>query len=231
MRASGGGMQREEIRARIVAIGIVPVIRAASAALAVRAAEAVRAGGVTVVEVTMTVPGAFEAIESLARRYGEEELLIGAGTVLDAATARRCLAAGARFLVSPGFDAAVTALAGPSGAVVMPGALTPTEVIAAWRAGADFVKIFPCGQVGGPSYLKALKAPLPQVEMIPTGGVSLETVPAYLRAGAAALGVGSELISAAALARNDTASITESARQFLAAVRRAREPEAAAGMR
>ncbi len=218
-------MQREEIRARIVAIGIVPVIRAASAALAVRAAEAVRAGGVTVVEVTMTVPGAFEAIESLARRYGEEELL------LDAATARRCLAAGARFLVSPGFDAAVTALAGPSGAVVMPGALTPTEVIAAWRAGADFVKIFPCGQVGGPSYLKALKAPLPQVEMIPTGGVSLETVPAYLRAGAAALGVGSELISAAALARNDTASITESARQFLAAVRRAREPEAAAGMR
>ncbi len=210
-------MTKEQVRQRILGVKIVPVVRASSPEQALGAADAVRAGGIPIVEVTMTVPGAIEVIAGLSRLMGSD-VLIGAGTVLDAATAQKCLDAGAQFLVSPGFDAATVALARRLDVLVMPGALTPTEVITAWKAGADFVKIFPCGNVGGPAYIKALKAALPQIPMIPTGGVNLETAAAFLRAGAAALGIGGELISRAALDSGNFAAITESAKRYTAIV-------------
>ncbi len=210
-------MTKEQVRQRILAVKIVPVVRASSPEQALGAADAVRAGGIPIVEVTMTVPGAIEVIAGLSRLMGSD-VLIGAGTVLDASTAQKCLDAGAQFLVSPGFDAATVALARRLDVLVMPGALTPTEVITAWKAGADFVKIFPCGNVGGPAYIKALKAALPQIPMIPTGGVNLETAAAFLRAGAAALGIGGELISRAALDSGNFAAITESAKRYTAIV-------------
>ncbi len=210
-------MTKEQVRQRILAVKIVPVVRASSPEQALGAADAVRAGGIPIVEVTMTVPGAIEVIAGLSRLM-DSDVLIGAGTVLDASTAQKCLDAGAQFLVSPGFDAATVALARRLDVLVMPGALTPTEVITAWKAGADFVKIFPCGNVGGPAYIKALKAALPQIPMIPTGGVNLETAAAFLRAGASALGIGGELISRAALDSGNFAAITESAKRYTAIV-------------
>ena len=210
-------MTKEQVRQRILAVKIVPVVRASSPEQALGAADAVRAGGIPIVEVTMTVPGAIEVIAGLSRLMGSS-VLIGAGTVLDAATAQKCLDAGAQFLVSPGFDAETVALARRLNVLIMPGSLTPTEVITAWKAGADFVKIFPCGNVGGPAYIKSLKAALPQIPMIPTGGVNLETAAAFLRAGASALGIGGELISKAALDSGNFAAITESARQYTAIV-------------
>lgn len=170
----------------------------------------------------MTVPGAIDAIAQLAKTSGKE-ILIGAGTVLDAGTAQRCLDAGAEFLVSPGFDLATVQLANRSGKLIMAGALTPTEVITAWKAGSDFVKVFPCGTVGGAKYIKALKAPLPQVPMVPTGGVNLNTAAEFLQAGSAALGIGGELVSAAALKSGNAAPITEMARQLVTVVRATRE--------
>lgn len=211
-------MTKEEVRRRIVEVGIVPVVRASSAALAISAARAVSAGGIPIVEVTMTVPGAVGVIGDLARSMGAE-LLIGAGTVLDAETARRCLDAGAQFIVSPGFDAGTVEFLNRQGVLVMAGALSATEVITAWKAGSDFVKIFPCGNVGGPSYIRALKAVLPQIPMIPTGGVNLTTAGTFLKAGAAAIGVGGELIAA------DHAAITPLARQYVSIVEAARETE------
>jgi 2-dehydro-3-deoxyphosphogluconate aldolase/(4S)-4-hydroxy-2-oxoglutarate aldolase len=210
-------MTKEQVRQRILEVKIVPVVRASSPEQALGAADAVRAGGIPIVEVTMTVPGAIEVIAALTRLMGSD-VLIGAGTVLDAATAQKCLDAGAQFLVSPGFDAETVALARRLNVLIMPGSLTPTEVITAWKAGADFVKIFPCGNVGGPAYIKSLKAALPQIPMIPTGGVNLETAAAFLRAGASALGIGGELISKAALDSGNFAAITESARQYTAIV-------------
>ena len=210
-------MTKEQVRQRILEVKIVPVVRASSPEQALGAADAVRAGGIPIVEVTMTVPGAIEVIAGLSRLMGSD-VLIGAGTVLDAATAQKCLDAGAQFLVSPGFDAETVALARRLNVLIMPGSLTPTEVITAWKAGADFVKIFPCGNVGGPAYIKSLKAALPQIPMIPTGGVNLETAAAFLRAGASALGIGGELISKAALDSGNFAAITESAKQFTAIV-------------
>jgi 2-dehydro-3-deoxyphosphogluconate aldolase / (4S)-4-hydroxy-2-oxoglutarate aldolase len=214
-------MTREQVRTRIIEIGIVPVVRASSAADARKAAEAVCAGGITIVELTMTVPGAIELIAEL-RRSLDSEVLVGAGTVLDAQTAQQCIAAGADFIVSPGFDLATVQAARQLGKLIMAGALTPTEVIAAWKAGSDFVKIFPCGAVGGPKYLKALKGPLPQVPMVPTGGVNLETAADFIRAGAEALGIGGELISPSALKSGNTEEITRAARQYLEIVRQAR---------
>lgn len=215
-------MTKEQTRNRIVEIGIVPVVRAASTKQALMAAEAVCAGGIPIVEMTMTVPGAIDAIAQLAKTSGKE-ILIGAGTVLDAETAQRCLDAGAEFLVSPGFDLATVQLANRLGKLIMAGALTPTEVITAWKAGSDFVKVFPCGTVGGAKYIKALKAPLPQVPMVPTGGVNLSTAAEFLQAGSAALGVGGELVSAAALKSGNVAPITDMARQLTAVVRATRE--------
>jgi len=218
-------MTKEETRKQIIEVGIVPVVRASSPKQAMQAAEAVCAGGIPIVEVTMTVPGAIDVIAQLAKSMGSS-LLIGAGTVLDAETARRCIEAGAEFIVGPGFDLETVQLAKTLGKLVMPGALTPTEVITAWKAGSDFVKIFPCGTVGGAKYIKALKGPLPQVPMVPTGGVNLNTAAEFIQAGAAALGIGGELVSAAALKSGNTAEITEAARKYVAMVREARKPAA-----
>ena len=214
-------MTKQEAASRILEIGIVPVVRASSAKQALRAVEAVCAGGIPIVEITMTVPGAVEVIAQLAQSMGSE-VLIGAGTVLDAGAAERCIEAGAEFIVSPGFDLETVKFANRRDKLMMAGALTPTEVITAWKAGSDFVKIFPCGTVGGAKYIKALKAPLPQIPMIPTGGVNLNTAADFLIAGAAALGIGAELVSASALESGNTAPIVAAAQDFVAIVRTAR---------
>jgi 2-dehydro-3-deoxyphosphogluconate aldolase / (4S)-4-hydroxy-2-oxoglutarate aldolase len=214
-------MTKDEVRQRILAVAIIPVVRASSAHHARLAVEAVCAGGIPIVEITMTVPGCIEIIAQLSRSIGSD-VLIGAGTVLDPDTAKACFDAGAQFLVSPGFDAPTVEFARQHDKLVMAGALTATEVITAFRAGSDFVKIFPCGNVGGPSYIKALKAALPQIPMVPTGGVNLSNAAEFLRAGSSAIGVGGELISRAALEAGDTASITATARQYVDAVREAR---------
>lgn len=218
-------MTKAEITKKIVDIGVVPVVRASSAAQAIAAAEAVCAGGISVVEVTMTVPGAVEVIAQLVKTMSSA-VLVGAGTVLNADSARRCLDAGAQFLVSPGFDLETVKFANGKGVLIMAGALTPTEVITAWNAGSDFVKIFPCGNVGGAKYIKALKGPLPQIPMIPTGGVNLNTAAEFIQAGSAALGIGGELILAAALKSGNMREITELAKQYISIVREARGPKA-----
>jgi 2-dehydro-3-deoxyphosphogluconate aldolase/(4S)-4-hydroxy-2-oxoglutarate aldolase len=179
----------------------------------------------------MTVPGAIEVIAQLSKSM-RSEVLIGAGTVLDAATAERCIDAGAEFIVSPGFDFETVKFAKQAGILMMAGALTPTEVIAAWKAGSDFVKIFPCGTVGGAKYIKALKAPLPLIPMVPTGGVNLSTAADFIRAGAVALGIGGELVSASALESGNTAPIIEAAQEFVAIVRNARvQPDSSGSLR
>lgn len=214
-------MTRDQAAAKIREVGVIPIVRAASAKHGMMAAEAVCAGGIHIVEITMTVPGAVDLITQLARTLGGE-ILIGAGTVLDAETAQRCIDAGAELIVSPGLDVETVHQVNRLGKLMAAGALTPTEVIQAWKAGSDFVKIFPCGTVGGAKYIKALKAPLPQIPMIPTGGVSLETAADLIRAGAEALGVGAELVSATALQSGNTNEITETARKFAAIVRETR---------
>ena len=186
------------------------------------AADAVCEGGIPIVEITMTVPGAVDVIRELTKS-GSSDVLVGAGTVLNAEAARRCLDAGAQFLVSPGLNLEVVKLAGAERKLMMAGALTPTEVITAWEAGSDFVKVFPCGQMGGAKYIKALKGPLPQVPLVPTGGVNLNTAGEFIEAGAAALGVGGELVQAEALKAGQPEIIVENARKFLAAVNQARE--------
>lgn len=215
-------MSREMVLGRIRELGLVPVVRAESADLAAQAIEAIRAGGVDVLEITMTVPGAVRLIEDVAARCAKQAI-IGAGTVLDAETARACILAGAQFVVSPALNLETIALCRRYGVPVFPGALTPTEVVAAWQAGADMVKVFPAGAVGGASYIKALKAPLPQVELIPTGGVSLKTAADFIKAGAAALGVGADLVDTQAIREGRAAEVTERARQFVEVVRTARE--------
>lgn len=214
-------MDKQKVRERIMEIGIVPVVRASSADQASIAAEAVRLGGIPIVEITMTVPGAVELIRELVRNCGSE-VLIGAGTVLHAEAARRCIDAGAEFLVSPGLNLETVAFAAREGKLIMAGALTPTEVMAAWEAGADFIKIFPCGQVGGAKYIKALKGPFPQIPFVPTGGVNLNTAAEFLEAGSVALGIGGELVQAEALKTNKPEIIVENARKFLAIVKHAR---------
>ena len=203
-------------------IGIVPVIRASSAELAIKVADAVCAGGIPIVEITMTVPGAIDVIAQLAKSIGSH-VLIGAGTVLDSEAAMQCIDAGAEFIVSPGFDPETVRTVNRIGKLMMAGALTPTEVISAWKAGSDFVKVFPCGAVGGAKYIRALKAPLPQVPLVPTGGVNVETAADFIRAGAAALGIGGELVSSSALKSGDTSEITKLAQRYLAIVREARQ--------
>lgn len=217
----------EEVMARIREIGIVPVVRAASAGEAFAAVEAIRAGGIPILEITLTVPGAIEIIRQLTQRPGNEAL-IGAGTVLDARTAEACIDAGARFVVSPALDVPTIEACRRRGVPVFPGALTPTEVVTAWKAGASAIKIFPASAVGGASYLKSLKAPLPQVELLPTGGVSLKTAAEFIAAGAFALGVGADLVDLAALRRGEAGAITEKARQYVAAVAAARGVQVAA---
>jgi 2-dehydro-3-deoxyphosphogluconate aldolase/(4S)-4-hydroxy-2-oxoglutarate aldolase len=222
-------MDKQKVRDLIIEVGIVPVVRAASAREARIAADAVCEGGIPIVEITMTVPGAVDVIRALTKN-GASEVLVGAGTVLNVEAARRCLDAGAQFLVSPGLNLQTVELAAREGKLMMAGALTPTEVITAWEAGSDLVKVFPCGQVGGAKYIKALKGPLPHVPLIPTGGVNLDTAAEFIQAGAAALGVGGELVQAEALKSNKPEIIVENARKFLAIVKQARAQMASSGI-
>ena len=217
-------MNKSDVLQRIRDTGLIPVVRAESADQAMRAVEAIKAGGVGVLEVTMTVPGAIGVIAQLAKAY-EGEAVIGAGTVLDPETARACIQAGAQFIVSPALNEETIVFCRENDVAVFPGALTPTEVLRAWNAGADAVKVFPAGAVGGASYLKALKAPLPQIELVPTGGVSLKTAADFIKAGAMALGVGADLVDMKALREGNAELITERARQFIEIVREARQSQ------
>lgn len=218
-------MNKKEVLRRIEEVGVVPVVRASSAEEAMQVIEAIKAGGVSVLEITMTVPRAVRVIEQVADRYGAE-VVVGAGTVLDPETARACILAGAVFVVSPSLNTGTIELCRRYSVAVMPGALTPTEVVTAWQAGADVVKVFPCGALGGAKYLKSLKAPLPQIEMIPTGGVSLQTAAEFVEAGALALGVGADLVDTKAIRAGQPEKVTEAARAYVAAVRAARNQAA-----
>jgi 2-dehydro-3-deoxyphosphogluconate aldolase/(4S)-4-hydroxy-2-oxoglutarate aldolase len=214
-------MNKAEVLQTIRDVGIIPVVRAQSAGEAMKAIDAIREGGISLLEITMTVPGAVGVIEEVSQRYGADAL-VGAGTVLDGETARACILAGAQFIVSPSLDLDTVAVCRRCGVAVMPGALTPTEVVHAWSAGADFVKIFPAGAMGGASYIKALKAPLPQIELVPTGGVSLKTAADFIKAGASALGVGADLVDLKAIREGQQKVITERAREFVRIVKEAR---------
>jgi 2-dehydro-3-deoxyphosphogluconate aldolase/(4S)-4-hydroxy-2-oxoglutarate aldolase len=206
-------MSKAEVLQQIKEVGLLPVLRATSIEEALAIAEAIEAGGITVLEITMTVPGALELIRDMVRKRGDR-LLIGAGTVLDPETARTCILAGAAFIVSPALNLRTIEICHRYGVAVLPGALTPTEVVTAWEAGADVVKVFPCSALGGASYLKALKAPLPQIELIPTGGVSLSTAATFLEAGAFALGAGSDLVNSSAITQGKPEIITEQAQRY-----------------
>jgi 2-dehydro-3-deoxyphosphogluconate aldolase / (4S)-4-hydroxy-2-oxoglutarate aldolase len=214
-------MNKAEVIKQIKDTGLLPVVRATSADEAMSAIDAIREGGVSVLEITMTVPGAVGVIEQLTKKYGSD-VLVGAGTVLDAETARACMLSGAQFIVSPALNMETIECCRRYGVAVMPGALTPTEVVQAWTAGADLVKVFPAGALGGASYLKALKAPLPHIELVPTGGVSLKTAADFIKAGASALGVGADLVDLKAIRDGQASVITERAKQFVQIVREAR---------
>ena len=214
-------MNKEKILNNIVSIGIVPVVRTTSAESAIRAIEAIYNGGVRAAEITMTVPGAVRALEQVADRFGDR-ITLGAGTVLDPETARVCMLAGAEFFVTPCLKLSTIEMVKRYAKVVCPGALTPTEVLTAWEAGADIVKVFPCGNVGGPKYIKALKGPFPHIELIPTGGVNLETAGEFLKAGACAVAVGGELVDAKSIHEGRYDVIEERARQYLAVIAQAR---------
>jgi 2-dehydro-3-deoxyphosphogluconate aldolase/(4S)-4-hydroxy-2-oxoglutarate aldolase len=214
-------MTRQEVLSRIAETGLVPVVRAESAEEAIRVVDAIREGGVSIFEITMTVPGAIGVMEQVSRRFGAD-VLVGAGTVLDAETARACILSGARFVVGPALDVGTIEMCRRYSVPVMPGALTPTEVLAAWSAGADVVKVFPCGAVGGASYIKSLKAPFPQIELIPTGGVSVKTAADFVKAGSFALGVGADLVDTRAVREGQAGQVTERAREYLRIVREAR---------
>jgi len=213
-------MRKQDVRSIIEKVGIVPVIRASSAEEARFAADCVAKGGVPIVEITMTVPGAVEVIRELVKAM--PQVLVGAGTVLNEGSARQCADAGAQFLVTPGFNAPTVAAARERDLLIMVGALTPSEIMAASDSGADFVKVFPCGSMGGPKYIQALRGPFPKVPFVPTGGVNLETAADYIRAGAAALGVGGEMISKDALKARDGDVISKLAALFVDLVRDAR---------
>lgn len=214
-------MNRQDVLRRINEVGVVPVVRAASPEEAIQVIEAIKTGGLSILEITMTVPHAVKVIEEVADRYGDE-VVVGAGTVLDPETARACILAGASFVVSPSFNIHTIELCRRYSIAVFPGALTPTEVVTAWQAGADAVKVFPCGAVGGAKYLASLKAPLPQIDMIPTGGVSLATAASFMAAGAFALGVGADLVDITAIRSGEPEKVTQAARAYIAAVRAAR---------
>jgi 2-dehydro-3-deoxyphosphogluconate aldolase/(4S)-4-hydroxy-2-oxoglutarate aldolase len=215
-------MKKDAILSAILEIGIVPVVRTESADGAIKAIDAIHRGGIRVAEITMTVPGAIRALEKVADKFGDQ-IVLGAGTVLDPETARACMLAGAQFFVTPNLNLATIEMCKRYSKVITPGALTPTEVVTAWQAGGDAIKIFPCSAVGGAKYIKALKAPFPQIEMIPTGGVNLETIGDFLRAGACAVAVGGELIDSANIRAENYEVFEERAKQFLEAVRVTRQ--------
>ena len=214
-------MTKEEVRARIEEVGIIPAIRVSSPDDALFAAEAVCGSGISIVEVTMTVPGAIEVIRELARQ--NTGVLVGAGTLFRVETARRCVDVGASFLTAPGFDLEIVNFALGRGVVVFPGALTPTEIMAAWKAGADFVKVYPCAANGGPNYIRTLKGPFSEVPLIAAGGVNQTNAGEYIRAGAAALGIGRDLIHQNAIKRRERGWIIELARRYTNMVKEARD--------
>ena len=219
-------MQKAEVLRTLREIGLVPVLRAESETQALALASAIAAGGVTVLEVTMTVPGAIRVMRRLAEE--RPDILIGAGTVLDPETARMCILEGAQFIVSPALNTKTIEMCHRYSIAVLPGSLTPTEIVTAWQAGADVVKVFPASALGGAKYLTALKGPLPQVELIPTGGVSLATAHEFLAAGAFALGVGSDLVDAKAMAEGKPEKVTNTAKQYLEIVKQFRNKEVTA---
>jgi 2-dehydro-3-deoxyphosphogluconate aldolase/(4S)-4-hydroxy-2-oxoglutarate aldolase len=214
-------MKRTEVCGLIRDVGIIPAVRVSSAEDAHYAADCVAAGGISIVEITMTVPEAVNLIGHLVSQH--KKIVVGAGTVLDLETARRCVEAGASFLTAPGFDPALVEFAAKQDVAALPGALTPTEVVMAWRAGADFVKVFPCAQVGGDKYIKALKTALPQIPLIAAGGVNQQTATNFILAGATAIGVGNELIPPEAIEMRESARIRELARRFLAFIKEGRD--------
>ncbi|HKT69321.1 MAG TPA: bifunctional 4-hydroxy-2-oxoglutarate aldolase/2-dehydro-3-deoxy-phosphogluconate aldolase [Terriglobales bacterium] len=215
-------MKIEDVTRRIGEIGIVPVVRAAGVEEARQAVDAILAGGIPVVEITMTVPGAVEVIRSVTRQFAGK-VLVGAGTVVTREQALACLDAGAQFLVSPGLSVAMMRAARERNTLAIPGALTPTELMAATAEGAEVIKIFPCGSVGGPKYLKALRGPFPSVKVIPTGGVNAGNAAEYIAAGAFAIGVGSDLVDTAALRQGKPEKIVTAAKELVAAVQGARK--------
>ena len=218
-------MKRKEALEFVIKHKLVPVVRAPSADLAIAAAEALAEGGVRIFEITMTVPGATSAIETLRTRYssqgGDSTLLIGAGTVLNDRDARKCIDAGSQFIVSPGLDHPTIDVCNVNDVAFMPGTMTPTEVMMAWKEDVDMVKIFPCSALGGAKYLKALKAPFPDVKMMPTGGVSLDTMSDFLSAGAEALGVGANLVDVKSLQEKGPSALIAKARQYVEALKSA----------
>jgi 2-dehydro-3-deoxyphosphogluconate aldolase / (4S)-4-hydroxy-2-oxoglutarate aldolase len=218
-------MTKDQIRKRIEEIGIIPAIRVSTAEDALFAAEAVCHSGIPIVEVTMTVPGALDVISELVR--SSSELVVGAGTLSGVETASRCLDAGAMFLTSPGLDLEIVEFALKKKVVVFPGAMTPSEIMAAWKAGADFVKVFPCAPLGGPAYIKALKRPFPTVPLIASGGVNQQTAADFIDAGAVAVGIGRDLIQPAAIERREGGWIRELSRRYLQMVGDARSQKAA----
>ncbi len=205
-------------------IAVIPVVRVTTREQAICAVEGIMQAGIPIVEITLTVPGAIRIIDELATKYGPQ-LLVGAGTVLDAETCRLAILAGAEFIVSPVFDVRLVESARRYAKICMPGAFTPTETLVAWEAGADLVKIFPCGAAGGPAYIRALKGPFPQIELVVTGSVNLENVGHYLSAGVAAVGVGEIILESAAIRSGDVAAITAKGRRFLEAIQSARSKE------
>jgi 2-dehydro-3-deoxyphosphogluconate aldolase/(4S)-4-hydroxy-2-oxoglutarate aldolase len=206
-------MRTDQVIQRFKTLRIIPVVRTPDAESALRAIDALIEGGIPCAEITMTVHGAVSVIEAAAKRFGDK-LLLGAGTVLDPETARICILAGADFIVSPSLNRATIELAKRYSKAVLPGALTPTEIVTAWEAGADAVKVFPCGALGGAKYIKSLRGPFPDIDFVPTGGVNLDTVADFLAAGCCAVGVGGELVDPALLARDKYGLLVERARQF-----------------
>jgi 2-dehydro-3-deoxyphosphogluconate aldolase/(4S)-4-hydroxy-2-oxoglutarate aldolase len=214
-------MEKREIFNRMIEEGVIPVVRVSSAQEAMDVSDAIKEGGVSLIEITMSVQGAIDVIKELTQKY-KDEIIMGAGTILDPETGRAALLAGAQFIVSPTLNLDLIHLAHRYSAVVIPGAMTPTEILSAWNAGADMVKVFPAAQLGGPEYLKALKGPLPQILLVPTGGVNLQNAAAFIKAGATALGVGGELVDKKAVKEKKFNVITENTRAFLKVVKEAR---------
>lgn len=217
-------MEKNQVLQQIANVGVVPVIRAEGQEEAIRVIDAIEAGGIPLLEITMTVPGALSVIEAVRKR--EKSALVGAGTVLDPETARACILAGAQFIATPALDVATIGICRRYSVPLICGALTPTEVVAAWSAGADVVKIFPCSAVGGASYIKALKAPFPQIPLMPTGGVSLKSAADLIKAGSFALGVGSDLIDHKSIEEEDwntlATAVSARAREYVRVVQEAR---------
>ena len=214
-------MEKRDILNRMTAEGLIPVIRVSSAREAMEVADAIKAGGVSFIEITMSVPGAIDVIKELSQKY-KDDIILGAGTILDTETGRAALLAGAQFIVTPTLNLDLIQLAHRYSVPIVPGAMTPTEILTAWNAGADMVKVFPAAQLGGPEYIKALRGPLPHILYVPTGGVNLQNAGAFIKAGATALGAGGELVDKKAVAEKKFNVITENARAFLKAIKEAR---------